>query len=352
MIRTMVIAVLLTVFFLGCQETLLGPEPDNTPKSIVAILWKAFDENYALFPVKNVNWDSLRTAYDSRISAAQTEDDVWNICTDLLSHLDDGHVDLLGKRVSRLYNSSHNAARKNNDFSLALVKSTYLNGVKSAGAGYFTYGRINQGFTSKSIGYIHLSTFASSGSGNGVDWAYDVDKAVQELYGCDGLILDLRNNGGGLKVTVEIIVSAFLDRSITYFYQREKTGPRHTDFGEPMALSASPREGVLRYTKHIALLTNRLSASGSEHFTQAFRYLPYATQIGDTTFGCFGDIIQTGQLPNGWSYMYPCRLTTTPEGKCYEGIGMIPDILVTNTRADIDAGRDNVIIRAINYLSQ
>jgi C-terminal processing protease CtpA/Prc len=57
-------------------------------------------------------------------------------------------------------------------------------------------------------------------------------------------------------------------------------------------------------------------------------------------------------LPNGWTFHYPCRLTTTPEGKCYEGIGIIPDYVVENTKADIDANKDNVMDTAIDILSQ
>jgi hypothetical protein len=53
-----------SVLFLSCEEMLLGPEPENTPKSNFEIFWKRFDENYALFPVKNVNWDSLHTVFD------------------------------------------------------------------------------------------------------------------------------------------------------------------------------------------------------------------------------------------------------------------------------------------------
>jgi C-terminal processing protease CtpA/Prc len=157
------------------------------------------------------------------------------------------------------------------------------------------------------------------------------------------MILDVRNNGGGLVATLRIVASAFIDRSILYFYQRVKTGPGHNDFGPPIPLVVSPRSGAPGYGKRIAFLTNRFSASGSEHLTQIFRTLGNVTQIGDTTFGAFGDIISIAELPNGWTFSYPCRLTTTPEGKCYEGIGIVPDVLIRNSAADINAGFDRVM---------
>ena len=238
------------------------------------------------------------------------------------------------------------------DFSLNLVENKFVPNFKTAGDGYFIYGKIGSSFTGRDIGYIYIASFASSNSGNGSDWAYDIDKILRELQDCDAIIIDLRNNGGGLKSTGWIIASTFVDREFTYFYQQEKTGPGHNDFGPKIPLIISPRKGVVNFTKKIALLTNRFSASGSEHFAQLCKNLSYSTQIGDTTFGCFGDILKTGELPNGWTFRYPCRLTTTPEGYCPEGTGIIPDVLVENTKRDIDAGNDRVMQYAIQYLSQ
>ncbi len=241
---------------------------------------------------------------------------------EMLTHLNDGHVTLFNKGISKWYSSSEISRRKIEDFSLDLVKNKFLANIKTAGDGYFTYGIIKSLLISKKIGYIYIATFAASNTGNGYEWSYDIDKIIQEFYDCDAMIIDLRNNGGGLKITGKIIASVFVDREITYFYQQEKTGAGHNDFGEPLPLTVFPRKDVPNFTKKIALLTNRLSASGSEHFSQLFKNLSYSTQIGDTTYGCFGDIIGTGTLPNGWTFSYPCRLTKTPEGFCPKELGL------------------------------
>jgi C-terminal processing protease CtpA/Prc len=321
-----------------------GPPPENTAKTNFEILWKTFDENYALFPVKSVNWDSLHALYGSMITAATTESELWNVSTGLLSNLDDGHVKLINKDYSEGFDASHLFARKADDFSLDLVRNNFLASWKVVGAGLITYGRIK----SRNIGYIHIASFTSD-VGNGADWAYDIDGVVRELHDTDGMIIDVRNNGGGLVVTLQIIASAFIDHSILYFYQRAKTGPRHNDFGNPIPLVVSPRPGAPGYGKSIALLTNRFSASGAEHITQIFKMLSTVTQIGDTTFGAFGDIVNIAQLPNGWTFSYPCRLTTTPDGRCLEGIGIIPDVLVRNSGSDIDAGIDRVMDYAVAH---
>jgi carboxyl-terminal processing protease len=350
--RNVAFAIVTSLIFAGCEETLLGPQPENTPKGNFEILWKELDQNYPLFDVKHINWDSLHSAYGAMISASTTDSALWNIMGGLISHLDDGHVSLFDKGYSKWTGSSSIFKRPMNDFSLKLVENKFVPNFKTAGDGYFIYGKIGSSFTGRDIGYIYIASFASSNSGNGSDWAYDIDKILRELQDCDAMIIDLRNNGGGLKSTGWIIASAFVDREFTYFYQQEKTGTGHNDLGPKLPLTISPRKGVLNFTKKITLLSNRFSASGSEHFAQLCKDLSYSTQIGDTTFGCFGDILKTGELPNGWTFRYPCRLTTTPEGYCPEGIGIIPDILVENTKADIDAGRDRVLQYAIQHLSQ
>ena len=336
---------LLALLFVSCEEMILGPEPANNPKSNFDVLWKTFDENYALFTIKKVNWDSLRTVYGSKVSASTTSNELWDIMTSLLGNLNDGHTKLFNENYTKGFNSSEIAKRAANDFSLDLIKSSKLENVKSAGSGLITYGKIKN----ENIGYIHVASFALTGSYD-VNWAYDIDKVLNELDACKAIIVDLRNNGGGLRVTGDIIASAFVDREITYFYQQTKIGPGHNDLSGKIPISIAPREG--KFNKKTALLTNRFSASGSEYITEIFKNLSYTTQIGDTTFGAFGDIISVAQLPNGWTFTYPCRLTTTPDGNCYEGKGIVPEYLVENSAADIKSGKDNVINFAIEYLKQ
>jgi C-terminal processing protease CtpA/Prc len=330
----------------GCEKMLLGPEQDNTPQNNLNLLWKTLDENYAIFPVKNINWDSIHSVYSAKVNTGTSNTDLWNITCEMLSNLDDGHVHLVNADYSKSYNSSRIALRQPYDFSLDLVKSKYLSFIKIVGAGQIIYGKIKN----SNIGYIYISSFGNP-VGYGSDWANDIDIAVQELSSSDGLIIDLRNNGGGLVVTLRTIASDFIDREINYFDQRAKTGPGHNDFGPLIHLLVDRSTGRPTFTKKLALLTNRFSGSGSEHFAQIFKSLSYAKQIGDTTFGAFGDIISTAELPNGWTCSFPCRLTTTSEGKCYEGIGIVPNILSENTRFDITAGRDNVINTAVTYLT-
>jgi hypothetical protein len=347
--KHVVTLILPIIIFSSCEKLFIGSEPDNTAKNNFYILWKTYDENYAGFGVRNINWDSLYCEYDARITSMTTEKELWDISAELISKLDDGHVCLINKEWTKAAQSSNIIRnRKADDFSLSLVKSKYLENYQSIGAGNITYGLMKN----SNIGYIHISTFQSSGNGNGIDWAYDIDKAISELANCETMVVDVRNNTGGLIITENIISSAFIDHKITFFNSRRKTGPKHDDFGELLPVSVNPRPEIVPFTKRIAFLTNRFTASGGEYMTQVFKNLSYSTQIGDTTMGAFGEITSMSELPNGWTFTYPCTLTTTPDGKCPEGIGIIPDILVENTKVSIDAGNDKMIEYAIGYLNR
>ncbi len=344
--RAIFISLFLLVIFTGCEEALLGPNPDNTPSNNFEILWKTMDENYPLFIQKGINWDSLHIVYGSKINANTNDSELWTIMTGLLSNLDEGHVMLFNKDQSKWFNASSTVNREY-DFSLSLVNKNYLSSSTVTGAGYITFGKLKAG----NIGYIYIASFAASNIGNGMDWAYDIDNVLQQLSSCDAIIVDVRNNGGGLRVTGDVINSAFIDHDFTYFYQRLKTGPRHDEFGSPRPISISMRPGIPIYNKKLVLLTNKFSASGAEYTAQVFKNLTYSTQIGDTTHGSFGEITCNAELPNGWIYWYPCSFTYTPDGMCPEGIGIIPDILVENTKSDIDAGRDKVLEYAAQFFA-
>lgn len=328
----------------SCEKMLVGPEPENSPAGSFDVLWKGVDEKYGLFPVSNLNWDSLYTVYRDQINKSTTDNDLWNICCGLLSHLNNGHVEFTDKNFSRGY-SPVTCTYDRNTVNPDLIKNRYLLNPRVTGEGFITYGYIKN----SNLGYICIRSF--HGAANGRDWIRDMDQVIRELYGCDGIILDVRNNGGGFTRNDLYAASFFIKEKITYYYSRQKTGTGHNDFGDPMAKIIYPRNDTLKYVKKNVVLTNRYSASGAEAFTLILSYLPYSTQIGDTTRGAFGEVSHEILMPNGWILFYPCTLTTLADGSSPEGVGLVPDIVINNTVDDVNAGRDKVVEQAIDYLS-
>lgn len=335
---------LILLLLSGCEKMLLGPEPENTPAGNFDALWKTIDEKYGLFPVFNINWDSLYTVYRGKINESTTDDELWNICCQLLSHLKNGHVEFVNKSFTFEY-SPVTFSYERNTFSIDLVRNKYLTNPAVCGEGYITYGKIKN----NNIGYIYIGSFG--GALNGKVWIKDMDAVIMDLLNCDGIIIDIRNNGGGFARNDLYAASFFIDREITYYYSRQKTGQGHNDFGDPIPKKVFPRTDNLKYLKKNAVLTNRYSVSGAEAFSLVLKNLNYSTQIGDTTLGAIGEVPQVAQLPNGWTLFYPCTLTTLPDGSSPECIGITPDIVINNTLSDINEGTDRVLECAVDYLS-
>ena len=73
--------------------------------------------------------------------------------------------------------------------------------------------------------------------------------------------------------------------------------------------------------------------------------------IGDTTSGGLGGQPITRELPNGWVYRIPTARELTPEKEIFEGVGIPPDIAVWITEQDSLNGKDTILEKAIQILS-
>jgi hypothetical protein len=150
--------VLIVIFFvlLSSCSVFLGPDPDNNPKGIFNSIWNDFDNTYALFDIKGIEWKPVYDKYVTKISSGMSDKELFAVCSGMLGELDDAHVGLASS--FGFFNSGGRlGSAVMEPFSLELVKSEYLNsGYSTAGDGIFTYGT----FKSKpSLGYIFLSGF-------------------------------------------------------------------------------------------------------------------------------------------------------------------------------------------------
>ena len=148
----------------------------------------------------------------------------------------------------------------------------------------------------------------------------------------EGLILDVRGNGGG-NTHDEILQ---LLNKLVYGYTQERDGKVE---------SIPPRA----FTKPVILLINQNSASDAEIFPAGFRALKLGKIIGTPTPGY---VIGTreGTLIDGTSFRMPSRAFFLTDGKNLENLGVTPDILVENTPDQIASGRDHQLEVAIETL--
>ena len=186
------------------------------------------------------------------------------------------------------------------------------------------------------IGYIQLFTF-------GADTSEDMRAALEELMAQNpsGLILDLRNNGGGYLDTAVDITSEFLSSGIVLL-EDYNDGSRYTYEVEPGGIATSVP---------LVVLVNGGSASASEILAGALQDYERAALVGETTYGK-GSVQISRMLSNNQGAV---RVTIarwlTPDGRQIHGVGLEPDYAVPLTQEDVDAERDPQLDEAIRLLN-
>jgi C-terminal processing protease CtpA/Prc len=323
-----------------------------------------FDREYGSFIPRRVDWNLLYRTYRPKISETTSDDDLFDILTDLLEHLNDNHVKLQTRDPDRFFRSgilgNLNRDEKGGhipigynipDFSLDLIKQKYLaksyqerlHGTKLAGYFGGDFPLYIYSWIRPDLGYLHVRNFDEEDR-----TAEIMDEVVAEFRRARGLVLDVRGNGGGWDPVAKAIADRFADERRLFMTTQTRSGPNHDDFDEPVLWYTEPK-GPLQFTKPIVMLTHRWTISAGDCFVLAMRVLPHVINLGEFTSGAYSDEYWD-TLPNGWQVCICNMLYLDPDGRCWEGIGTPPNIRMVNSADDIAQGRDRVLERALDLL--
>jgi len=184
------------------------------------------------------------------------------------------------------------------------------------------------------IGYIALSRFSGE-SGK------EIGAALQDLLaqGATRFILDLRQNGGGLRDSAVAVADHFLDEGPVLTIESQTEGERVFSTTDETLLPDAP----------LAVLIDGGTASASEIVAGALRDRDRATLIGSKSFGK-GSVQLVFDLSDGSSVHVTSARWFTPDHHQLDQNGLDPDIPVEVTQDDIDNGRDPALARAIDFL--
>ncbi len=337
MLRHFIVSALLIVVLSGTDPVYADESKD--PVHNFEVLWKTINENYGNFPVKSVDWDALYSIYRPKVHADMSDEAFYELMCRMLDHLNDGHVGISNGKD--WFSSGKRGLLDPEDFSLKCVEEKYLHGdFENDADNRFTIGKLTE-----SIAYMHFTNFDNGKSSGEI-----TDKLLALCDPCDGIVIDVRNNGGGSDYVGRIIAGRFADAKRPYLITRAKTGPGKDDFSEPRLFHIEAK-GDKQFTGPVIVITNRSSASAAEVFSLGMRTLPHVTHIGTRTLGVFADA-RGDSLPNGWTIKYPFTYFNDHNDVSHEGIGVIPQIRVINTTEDLAANSDLPIELAIQLIQQ
>lgn len=156
--------------------------------------------------------------------------------------------------------------------------------------------------------------------------------------GAGKLVLDLRNNGGGLLDAAVAVSSEFLDGGVV-LYERTRVNTRFVPV-EP---------GGVATTLPLVVLVNGGTASATEIVAGALQDTGRAVLVGERTFGK-GSVQFVFDLRDGSSLHVTKAVWLTPHRRSIDGTGLVPDIPVALTPEDRAAGRDPQLQQAIRTL--
>ncbi len=331
-IISIIIFCLISIFPLQACSFFYGETPSLAYGEMFDALWNDYNDTYALFEVRNVDWDAQYEKCRPLISEDMTDKEFFEVLKKLLYPLKDSHVYV--KTPFGSLNSGEDNSTIDN-FSLKEVCNKYIKNPKKCGNKIITYGTLK---SDNQIGYIHIAAFSSGQTGinQKQDWAGDIDDALDELENTRCIILDVRGNRGGLTGNVSRISGRFCSEDKVYAISRTKNGIGKDDFGPGVELEIK-KNGSWQYTKPVILLTNAQTMSAGEEFSMAMTSQPHVTQVGNHTCGVFSLALERC-LVNGWKYAVSVQKVTDPDGNTPEGKGIVPspENLILNPSIDQD----------------
>lgn len=311
---------------------------EDTPQDNFEALWRLMDEHYCFFEYKKqeigLDWDEVHERYRGKITDRMNERQLFEVLCQMLAELKDGHVNLgAGFDIGRNW-SYYEDFPENYDETIA---RSYL------GVDYSIASGLKYKILEDNIGYVRCESF-SDGIGDG-----NLSYMLNELALCDGLIIDVRNNGGGELTTAHKFAARFTNEKRLIGYVCHKTGKGRNDFSSPKPEYIEPAKG-LRWQKPVVVLTNRRCYSATNDFVKCMHTFPEVTLLGDNTGGGSG-MPFTQEIPHGWSVRYSAVVYYDRDMRHTE-FGIVPDTLVSMSEEDMQRKKDTLIEAARALLKE
>ena len=328
----------------SCERAFMEADEPSDPVNVFDYLWNKVDQQYAFFDVKSVDWDSVYKVYRPMVYDDIELDSFFSVCGAMLNTLRDGHTNLISK-----FDVSHNDsvyykmyAEKNIDEQVVVLNYLTLNYHSTGG---FAHNAIRNG----EVAYIRYGSFMDEITEDNLAYL------MNRYKDCKGLILDLRQNGGGSIDNIRQLLSIFDNHRQPLYQTQIKSGPHHDEFKELTMVYADSTDynnAFIEepYTKPVAVLIDRGSYSATSFFAICTMGYDNIKLFGDYSGGGLG-LPNGGALPNGWIYRFSITRTIAIDGGNYEN-GVPPQERVILDPACTAQGIDNVIEAAADWIMQ
>lgn len=330
----------------------------NQPIKNFDFLWQTFNDRYANFDLKKVDWQAMYTQYRPSINETTTNQELFEISCAMLQELRDGHVGLEPKfeeldiECDPPYTFSLEDTFATDQaqiaFSQIMDKTLLAHGFSARNNRYVSEEANFQYRTSNTVGYLRIDEMPETRFGK-VRLNKRLDESMKAFKNKDALIIDLRFNGGGWDKSAYAIANRLVQKKQVGHYRKQRK--KGTDEFKKLETWRLKPKGKIQFTKQIIILTSDMTASAAEVFILAMAQFPNVTLIGDTTEGIFSDI-HNFKMPNKWLVSLSTIQFFSTNMVNYEDIGFEPLIPSKNSKQDLVTGKDTVLERTMLFLDK
>lgn len=328
-----------------CQE--LTEEQINSNSYNFATLWNTFNEQYAFFKERNIDWISIRNKYESQFKENTSPFEFYSLLERMVLALKDDHSafevpDEFDEKWHSLNQKQDSIDYRN------LAKDKMLNNFVTDVQRY-NGGQIAWGNIGNNISYIQINGMnglADYQAANASEYWEKADqsddhdrdlidgthkiasKIVNEIQNKDACVIDLRFNQGGYDWLGLAFMSHFIDKEYNVFKKKRRFKDGYSEY---QILDIQPSKPA--FLNKVYILTSPFTVSAAETTTMATMSFPNFTIIGDNTAGTLSDMLYKG-LPNGWIYSLSNEVYETMDGKLFEVTGIPPDYKIEYPREE------------------
>jgi len=330
----------------------------NDPETNFEVFWRTFAAHHGFLKYRGVDWPAAYKTYRPRVNAATKPEDLFDILSAMIEPLHDAHTYIRAPDIKRSFHGKRPGTLLLTDEeerkTVEIIQKKYLQGpLRSWCNGHVRYARLDN-----HTGYLRIDAFAGYAAGGHFDdgaRALDeaLDMAMQDAQSLQGLVIDVRLNGGGSDPYGVEVAGRLTAKPYVAFVKRARDDaddPDHWTAPQPTTVRVSEAP---RFLKEVVELTGPDTVSAGETFTMALMgRQPHITRVGENTQGVYSDILSR-HLPNGWRFGLPNEVFLTEDGKYFEATGVPPDIRVpVFPKQDFEKERDTALEKALEILSK
>lgn len=365
----------------------LNPDKRNSFENwsdVFESYWYGMNYSYAFWDVDPTDWDEVYATYKPQFEGLEFYNEadslkVKELFGEITSGLIDHHYTLVLKKGNGEnfagYWPNYDEVETRDYYHESIDQDNLteiIESMESQGRVTHLYGVVRPDMTlysaliDESVVYFRLSSFSMNsylGDEHMEAVLYNYYSLIDNVPDLKGIIIDSRSNNGGYINDMNLIVTPLLAEDLLFMESRTKTGMGRLDYTPwtPNILFAQTTED--RYIKRdvrdipVISLVDINSISMGEMIAIAIAEMPNGIVMGERTFGGLGvlngDINQyyTGTIENSAFRMYTTTsMSRRLDGKCYEGIGISPDIEVLFDEEAFKAGHDTQLERALEYI--